>query len=173
MDSYILGQIKNYSIGIITGFFYVLFVVLPGQLALVFGGEVTEKLPVTPADFTPAVRIVVFTDSHNRNDRVADAIDTAYELFDGGTTYAGVDAFFGLGDFSSIGGEGDYINYSDTLKEHVRDETLCINIHGNHEFKDEKYCEYFIKHFGHEPDTVTEINGFSCVAFSGERGLYK
>ena len=62
---------------------------------------------VTPEDFTPAVRIVAFTDSHNRNERVAEAVDTAYELFDNDSGYKGVDAFFGLGDFSSVGGEGD------------------------------------------------------------------
>ena len=170
MDSYVMDQIKNWTIGIITGLSLVLFSVMPVQLFMVMQGSVTEKLPVTPADFTPAVRIIAFTDSHNKNDHVADAVDTAYELFDNDETYKGVDAFFGLGDFSSVGAEGDYINYVNTLKEHVREETVCINIHGNHEFKDGNYREYFIKNFGYEPDTVTEINGFSCIAFSGERG---
>lgn len=170
MDSYLMAQIKNWTIGIVFGVFSVLFAVLPVQLALVMGGKTTDKLPVAPGDFTPTVRIIAFTDSHNKNDHVADAVDTAYEIFDNDETYQGVDAFFGLGDFSSVGAEGDYVNYVNTLKEHVREETVCINIHGNHEFKDYNYREYFINNFGYEPDTVTDVNGFSCVAFSGERG---
>ena len=106
MDPYIKAQIKNYSIGIVTGLFSVLFAVLPLQLILLTGGKITNDMPVTPEDFTPAVRIVAFTDSHNRNERVAKAVDTAYELFDNDSGYKGVGAFFGLGDFSSVGGEG-------------------------------------------------------------------
>ncbi len=171
MDMYTLMQIKNWTIGIVFGVFSVLFIVLPSQLSLVMGGRVTDTLPQTPADFVPTVRVVAFTDSHNKNDHVADAIDTAYSLFDEDTTYAGVDGFFGLGDFSSVGGEDDYLNYANTLKEHVREETVLINIHGNHEFKNDNYKEYFLKYFEHDPDTVTEINGFSFIAFSGDRSL--
>ena len=134
-------------------------------------GTVSEALPSTPSDFVPAVRLVLFTDTHNENDNVADAIDTAYRLFDEDKTYKGVDAFFCLGDFSSVGEEGAYQAYADTLAAHVRKQTPCITIHGNHEFKDPAYVQYFQKHFGYEPDTVTEINGFSCIAFSGERSL--
>ena len=53
----------------------------------------------------------------------------------------------------------------------MRPETPCVTIHGNHEFKDDHYKEYFVRTFGYDPDTVTEINGFSCIAFSGERSL--
>ena len=135
-------------------------------------GHVTNMLPETPADFVPTVRLAAFTDTHNENDNVADAIDTAYRLFDDDPVYAGVDGFFGLGDFSSIGSEPDYKAYADTLHEHVRPETALINIHGNHEFKNKgEYKALFVKYFGHEPDTVTKINGFSCIAFSGERSL--
>ncbi len=163
-----LIEIKNWVVGVVFGVFAVLTVVLPAQLALIARGDVMD-FPKTPSDFQPAVRLVVFTDSHNQNQNVADAIDTAYELYDNDSTYAGVDAFFGLGDFSSIGQEGDYVNYVKTLNDHVRDETKVINIHGNHEFKDDNYKEYFVKNFGYEPDTVTDVNGFSCIAFSGER----
>ena len=135
-------------------------------------GHVTNVLPQAPADFTPAVRLIVFTDTHNENENVADAVDTAYRLFDDDSVYAGVDGFFGLGDFSSVGLEGDYSNYAAVLKEHVRPETALVNIHGNHEFKNEnEYRQLFVDYFGHAPNTVTEINGFSCIAFSGERGL--
>lgn len=161
-------EIKNWVVGVVFGVFAVLTVVLPAQLALIAKGDIMD-FPKTPEDFQPTVRLVVFTDSHNQNQNVADAIDTAYSLYDNDSTYAGVDAFFGLGDFSSIGQEGDYINYVKTLNEHVREETKVINIHGNHEFKDDNYKDYFVRNFGYDPDTVTEINGFSCIAFSGER----
>ena len=167
----IYNEALQWIIGIVYGISTVLGILLPVGGPMRLTGSITDALPTTPDDFTPAVRIVAFTDSHNKNDHVADAVDTAYELFDEDPVYAGVDGFFGLGDFSSIGGEGDYANYAATLHEHVREETVLINIHGNHEFKNENYREYFIKYFGHDPDTVTEINGFSCVAFSGDRGV--
>lgn len=163
-------ELFQWFIGIIFGVTSVLGVILPFGGISRLTGSVTDTLPVTPEEFVPSIRLVVFTDTHNQNHHVADAVDTAYELFDGDTVYAGVDGFFGLGDFSSVGGEGDYVNYVNTLKEHVRPETVCVNIHGNHEFKDDNYREYFIRNFGYDPDTVTEINGFSCIAFSGERG---
>ena len=169
MDRGTLIEIKNWIIGITAGVMTVLFVVLPMQAFQLVQGKV-GPLPEADSAFVPTVRLVAMTDSHNKNDHVADAIDTAYELFDNDSVYAGVDGFFGLGDFSSVGGEGDYVNYVNTIKEHVRPETPFINIHGNHEFKDDNYREYFIRNFGYEPDTVTEINGFSCIAFSGERG---
>ncbi len=151
--------------------------VLCCAVLLVFGisqttrGEVTEELPVTPADFTPQIRIVTFTDTHNENENVADAVNTAYALFDNDPVYAGVDAFYGLGDFTSIGGEGDFANYVNVLQENVREDTVCINILGNHEMKNEDSPSLFTTYFGYEPDTVTEINGFTCIGFSGERWL--
>lgn len=134
-------------------------------------GEVTDALPSVASDFVPEIRLIVFTDTHNENENVADAIDTAYALFDNDEVYSGVDGFFGLGDFSSIGTEPDYKAYADTLNEHVREETVLINVLGNHEFKQDYYKELFEKYFGHEINTVTEINGFTCIAFSGERSL--
>ena len=165
------SEIFQWFIGIVFGITSVLYVILPFGGMQRLTGRATADMPTVPEDFTPTVRIVAFTDSHNKNDHVADAVDTAYELFDNDPVYAGVDGFFGLGDFSSIGGEGDYANYVNTLKEHAREETVLINIHGNHEFKNDNYREYFLKYFEHDPNTVTEINGFSCIAFSGERGL--
>lgn len=165
------SEIKQWIIGIIFGVFSVLLVILPGQGVQHMFGAVSKDLPQTPADFVPTIRLVLITDTHNHNDRVANAIDTAYEMFDNAEPYAGIDGFFGLGDFSSVGGENDYINFVAALKAHVRPETPVINIHGNHEFKNDNYYEYFVNNFGYEPNTYTTINGFSCIAFSGERSL--
>ena len=169
----LIGKILGWTVGGIFGFLALLCII-----TLLWGvrqqtrGHVTNMLPETPADFKPAVRLIVFTDTHNENDSVADMVDTAYELFDNDALYAGVDGFFGLGDFSSVGGRGDYENFSNTLKEHVRPETTLVNIHGNHEFKNiPEYHDLFVEYFGHEPNTVTEVNGFTCIGFSGERGL--
>ncbi len=164
------------TLGIILGSI-VSFVVLLCVITLSWGGvqmargTVTESLPEAPSDFIPEIRLIVFTDTHNENENVADAIDTAYSLFSEDEIYNGVDGFFGLGDFSSIGTEPDYIAYTDTLKEHIKEDTVCINVLGNHEFKTDNYKELFEKYFGHELNTVTEINGFTCIAFSGERSL--
>ena len=166
------GKVLAWFFGLLFGFLALLCVV-----TLIWGfrqqirGTVTEALPETPADFTPAIRIVTFNDSHNQNDRVADAIDTAYALFDADPVYPGVDAFVYNGDFSSVGFEGDYEAFAETYKTHVRPETPFINVIGNHEFKQSYYEDLFRKHFGQELDTVTEINGFTLVGFSGRRSL--
>ena len=62
-------------------------------------GTVSESLPVVAEDFVPAVRLAIFTDTHNENDVVAQAIDTAYALFEKDPVYKGIDAFFCMGDF--------------------------------------------------------------------------
>ncbi len=135
-------------------------------------GTVTESLPKAPADFQPAMRLIVFTDTHNENENIADAAETAYRLFDNDPVYQGVDAFYCLGDFTSIGTEGDYENYAKTLRASVREETPCVTLLGNHELKNKaEYNDLFKKYFGYEPNNVREINGFSCIAFSGERSL--
>lgn len=153
------------------------FLVLCCAATLIWGGvqmtrgTVIEMLPEAPSDFVPEIRLIAFTDTHNENENVADAIKTAYDLFDEDSVYAGVDAFFALGDFSSIGTEPDYKAYTDTLKEHIRKETVCINVAGNHEFKADNYEQLFVQYFEQELNTVTEINSFTCIAFSGERSL--
>ena len=167
-----IGKCFAWFFGVLFGFLAALCVI-----TLIWGGVQRARggvmdLPGTPADFVPTVRLIVMTDMHNENDNVAAAVDACYEMFDDDPVYPGVDAFFGLGDFSSVGGEGDYEAYANTLREHVRPETTLINIHGNHEFKNkDQYKDLFAKYFEHEPDTVTDVNGFTCIAFSGTRGL--
>ncbi len=169
--------IKALKISCITLGSIISFVVVLCIITLCWGGiqmsrgTVTEALPEAAADFVPEIRLIVFTDTHNENENVADAINTSYALFDNDKIYKGVDGFFGLGDFSSIGTEPDYKAYADTLKENVRDDTVCINVLGNHEFKADNYKELFEQYFEHDINTVTEINGFTCIAFSGERSL--
>ena len=166
------GKIFAWFFGVLFGGLALLsLIALSWGLAQHLRGDVTNLLPETPADFAPTVRLVAFNDSHNQNETVADAIDTAYRLFDEDPVYAGVDAFFYIGDFSSVGFEGDYQAFADTYRAHVRAETPFINIIGNHEFKQDNYAELFTKHFGQELDTVTEINGFTCIGFSGARSL--
>lgn len=129
-------------------------------------GKVTDGFAAAPADFVPTVRFVVFTDSHNANDRVGQMIDTVYEMYDSDDIYQGVDAVCCLGDFSSIGTEPDYDTFVATLNEHIRPETKSICILGNHEAKQDYCREMFLEKFGYEPDSVTEINGFSFIALS-------
>ncbi|MCR5208293.1 MAG: metallophosphoesterase, partial [Eubacterium sp.] len=166
------GKVIGIVIASILGFLALLCII-----TLIWGGvqrgtgTKTESLPVVAEDFKPTIRLILMTDTHNENENVANAIDAAYKLFDNDKTYKGIDAFYCLGDFSSVGGKDDYINYNNAVKEHVRKETPFITIHGNHELKDANYKQYFDEVFGYEPDNVKEINGFSCIAFSGERSL--
>lgn len=100
------AKIFGIAVGSVSGILVLLCAVTPGWgVAQITRGTVTEAMPQTPSDFTPAIRLIVFTDTHNKNENVADAIDTAYALFDNDGVYPGVDAFFGLGDFSNIGTE--------------------------------------------------------------------
>ena len=166
------GKIIGIVIASILGFLAVLCIItLCWGFVQQTRGQVSDGLPTVSEDFVPELRLVIFTDTHNQNENVADAVDTAYALFDNDETYKGIDAFYCLGDFSSVGFEGDYTAYAQTIKEHVREETPCITIHGNHEFKQKEYKEYFANNFDFEPNNVREINGFSCIAFSGDPSL--
>ncbi len=159
-------------LGSVIGIAAVLCIILLSWSAVQINrGEVTESLPVTPTDFVPEVRMIAFTDTHNENENVAKAIQQAYALFDNDESYKGVDAFFGLGDFSSVGTLGDYENFVKVLKENVREDTVLINVLGNHEMKTENCTALFEEAFGHDINTVTEVNGFTCIGFSGERFL--
>lgn len=134
-------------------------------------GSVMNTLPEVPDDFVPEVRFAVYTDTHNENENVADALDTLHTLFADDETYKGVDAVFGLGDFTSIGEENHFEDFVNTLKAHEYEGTQLINILGNHEMKNKNACEYFRKYFGYEPDTVHDINGFTFICFSGSPSL--
>lgn len=128
-------------------------------------GDITETLPQTPKDFKPEIRFIVFTDTHNENENVADAVDTAYALFDNESIYQGVDAFFGLGDFSSIGTESDYEPYIKTLREHIREETFCNNVLDNNEFKTDNYEQLFEKIFHHYINTSRKLTFLLLLVF--------
>lgn len=134
-------------------------------------GDVMNTLPEVPENFVPEVRFCVYTDTHNENENVADMLDTIHTLFESDEEYKGVDAVFGLGDFTSIGGEDNYESFVNTLKEHEYGGTQLINILGNHEMKNENAVEYFKKYFGYDPNTVTDINGFTFIGFSGSPSL--
>lgn len=168
----IIGKVIGGILGAILG-----FVALCCIVTLCWGGvqrsrgDVFNTLPEVPDDFVPTVRLMVFTDSHNNNERVADGIDTAYELFDNDPVYAGIDGIFGLGDFSSIGCEDNYVSFIETLNEHVRKETPVYSVLGNHEMKQKNAHDIFVSQFGYEPNLTVEINGFTCILFSGERSL--
>ena len=174
MKKVLKGTIKAISIFIGS---ILAFLTLLCAVTLIWGGmqmtrgTVSDALPAADEDFIPEIRLIVYTDTHNENENVADMISTAYSLFDNSEDYKGVDAFIGLGDFSSIGTEPDYEAYAAVLKENIREETLYINVLGNHEFKTESYNELFEKYFPHSANEVFEINGFSLIAFSGERSL--
>ena len=134
-------------------------------------GSITDSLPSVPDDFKPSVRFVVYTDTHNENENVDDLFETVYKLYDNDKDYKGVDAVIGLGDFTSIGTEPDYEAYVETIKKYERKETKIINILGNHEMKNKSATELFKKYFGYEPNTVTEINGFTFLCFSGSEHI--
>lgn len=135
-------------------------------------GEVFDTLPTVPEDFKPVVRFAVYTDTHNENENVEDAFETLYKLYDKDKTYPGIDAVFGLGDFTSIGGEDNFKDYVETVKKYEREGTEIVNILGNHEMKNkEGAVDLFKKYFEYEPNTVHEINGFTFIAFSGSPSL--
>ena len=77
MKKIIKKSLKFFVIILLT---IVLFLALCSVATLGWGfvqmarGNVTENLPEAPENFTPAIRFIVFTDTHNENENLADAI---------------------------------------------------------------------------------------------------
>lgn len=54
---------------------------------------------------------------------------------------------------------------------HIREEAVHINVLGNHELKTDAYKELFAQYFGYDINSVTEINGFTCIVFLVDRSF--
>ncbi len=126
----------------------------------------TDEMPTTPEDFTPAVRFVVCSDTHNRNDNVAAMINRCYELYDNDPVYSGIDVFVFCGDMTSVGGNGDMDHFKAALDENIKGDTLSLVLLGNHEMKNSKADDYFTELFGVEPNQHITVNGFHFISVS-------
>lgn len=124
------------------------------------------KMPTTPEDFTPAVRFIVFTDSHNKNDRVRDMIETTYAMFENDEKYPGLDVICFCGDSTSVGSEYDMDRFKATLDDCVREGTETLIILGNHELKNSNARAYYEKIYGLYPDRHITVNGFHFIGLS-------
>lgn len=126
----------------------------------------TEQMPVTPGDFTPAVRFAVCSDSHNNNRNIADMIETCYTLFDNDPVYAGIDLFAFCGDMTSVGENHDMDAFKAALDEHIREGSQALVVLGNHELKNLDSRDYYKEIFGCEPDRHITVKGFHFIGIS-------
>lgn len=103
-----------------------------------------DEMPSVPDDFTPAIRFVVCTDSHNNNDNIVDMVNTCYEIYGDD----GIDLFAHCGDFTEIGTDGEMQRFYDAFTAAVDGKAETLVILGNHDLKQgydahERYCEIF------------------------------
>ncbi len=150
------------------GFFGIIFSALMAFVSLFQGiGTVkTDEMPKIPSDFIPAIRFVVCSDTHNRNDNVAEMIERCYELYDNDPIYAGIDLFGFCGDMTSVGENKDMDAFKKTLDEHVKGDTEVLVLLGNHELKNADSRDYFTELFGVSPEQHITVNGFHFISVS-------
>jgi len=121
----------------------------------------TEVMPEAPDDFTPAIRFVVCTDSHNNNENVVNMINKCYEIYGDD----GIDLFAHCGDFTEIGTDGEFQRFYDAFTAAVDGKAETLVILGNHDLKSnkeahEKYCELF----GEESSNLHKVvKGFHFI----------
>ncbi len=130
------------------------------------GTAKTTEMPVTPDDFVPSIRFAVCSDTHNRNDNVAEMMDRCYELYDNDPVYAGIDLFGFCGDMTSVGENKDMDAFKKAVDEHIKGDTELLVLLGNHELKNSASREYFTELFGVEPDRHITVNGFHFISIS-------
>ncbi len=130
------------------------------------GTKPTDEMPVAPDDFVPAVRFAVCSDSHNRNDRVAEMIDRCYELYENDTVYSGFDLFVFCGDMTEAGAESDMVAFKETVDAHIKGDTQALSLLGNHEMKNSNARASFEEIFKETPNRHITINGFHFISVS-------
>ncbi len=128
----------------------------------------TTEMPKAPEDFVPAIRFIVCSDTHNRNDRVAKMIDHCYEMYDDNSVYAGVDVFAFCGDMTEAGENKDMDAFKQTLVEHLKGETQALVLLGNHELKNPDSRAYFTEIFGVDPEQHITAKGFHFISVSND-----
>lgn len=124
------------------------------------GTGYTKEMPVADPSFTPAVRFVVCTDSHDENDTIKDMVETVYDIYGDD----GIDVIVHTGDFTGIGLDSQMIAFRDALYEAVdgRSETLVVL--GNHDLKQGYDADVrFEKIFGVPAQRHIVVNGFHFI----------
>ncbi|MBQ7595318.1 MAG: metallophosphoesterase [Clostridia bacterium] len=135
--------------------------------------------PQTPSDFTPVVRFAVCSDVHisgsencENTRRFADLFEEAYNYAETDEKYNNLDAVIVAGDFTGRGDEAQYIKYTETVENHLRQGTQIMTILGNHEFMayrgDDASAGYdmFKKYVSGDVDFHTVINGYHFIGVS-------
>ena len=121
----------------------------------------TEEMPVADENFTPAIRFVVCTDSHNNNENIVKMVETCYGIYGDD----GIDLFAHCGDFSEIGQQSEFEDFYNTLIEAVDGKAEIFVILGNHDLRSgydahERYCELF----GEESSNLHKVvKGFHFI----------
>ena len=93
-----------------------------------------------PADFVPAIRLAVCSDTHitdtsnERAVRLGKLFDSAYRYADAHPTYQNLDAVVMAGDITNTGWDYEYKALNAIIASHIRPETRLLATMGNHEW---------------------------------------
>lgn len=152
----------------VRSFFGILYSAALVILSLIGSPEAgyTLNMPTVADDFVPAIRFAVCGDVHDRNDRLADMINTCYELYDNDSVYPGIDLFAVAGDMTRTGTEAQWLAYKKTLDDNIRGDTVALTVVGNHEVKNTESRELFTRLFGVSPEQHITVNGFHFITVS-------
>lgn len=141
------------------GLVYSLIFALMSMISTPFAGY-TDEMPSAPADFTPAIRFVVCTDSHNNNDNVTDMVNTCYSIYGDD----GIDLFVHTGDFTEIGTDGEMQRFYDAITSAVNNRSETLIVLGNHDLKQGYDAdERFEKLFGVPAMRHIVVKGFHFI----------
>ncbi len=111
----------------------------------------TDEMPKAPDKFTPAIRFVVCTDSHNNNDNIVKMINTCYDIYGDD----GIDLFAHCGDFTETGTDDEMQRFYDAFTAAVDGKAETLVVLGNHDLRTgdfslkdgydahERYCRIF------------------------------
>lgn len=149
------------------------------------GSTQVNPLP-TNDNFVPAVRFMVFSDTHIDDandlklDRISKAVNYGYK-FGEGKEYTALDAVMFTGDVTNGGLPEQFNAFEKTIKESVKEETdILAVVAKNHDgYEGKGALDYCRKITDDEPDFHKVINGFHFIGISTSKleseryGLYQ
>ncbi|MBQ4194313.1 MAG: metallophosphoesterase [Clostridia bacterium] len=124
-----------------------------------------------PADFVPAIRLAVCSDTHitdtsnERAVRLGKLFDSAYRYADAHPTYQNLDAVVMAGDITNTGWDYEYEALNAIIAAHIRPETRLLATMGNHEWIGGG-PDVFLECMSDTLDPHEVINGFHIIGVS-------
>lgn len=130
-------------------------------------------------DFKPVIRFMVVSDAHYKDEkcieeeRMAQALKTAYRLSEESESYKKLDALYVVGDFANSGSQIQMEKFKATLDDNLKPETQYAITMASHEYHGEGIeaaHEKFAKIFNLPVDEHRVINGFHFISLTCSKG---